>query len=107
MKTPDTRTTGESSDSLENTIAAARQHAPFGEARDLGFATRLRSRLAEEKRGASLIESIGAWSWRFSFGWLPVLIAVGAFLLLTHGASLPSGVAQLVTQSAEYLPVAF
>lgn len=87
---------------LENLIASAREHLPFGEAPEFGFETRLRSLLAERRPG--LADCLASFSWRFAAASLPIAFAALTFLALQHQHALPDGFGGVVEQWSGLLP---
>jgi hypothetical protein len=90
---------------LDRLFAEARLHAPFGEALDFGFATRLRAVLAASDAEPAFADLIARFSWRFSAACLPLAIAVTVFLTLQYHYTLPEGVGGLVAHWMELLPL--
>ena len=93
-------------DPITSLFQKARDYAPFGEPRQFGFETRLRAALS--RSAPSLTESIARLSWGFSFAFLPLLIALAAFLAFQQHGQLPEGISGFVAHWSHwtnYLPV--
>jgi len=88
---------------LEQLLAEARLHQPFGEPSSFGFETRLRAALAKATPGFA--EIFASLSWRFAAASLPIALAAFVFLAMRHQHALPDGVGGLVTQWAGFLPL--
>lgn len=90
---------------LDHIFAEAGHYAPFGEAGDFGFATRLRATLASIPAEPGFADLVARFSWRFSAACLPVIAGVFLFLTLQHHNTLPEGVGGLVSHWMDLFPL--
>jgi hypothetical protein len=92
-------------DPLVPLFAEARHHAPFGEAGDFGFATRLRAALADVPAEPAFADLMARFSWRFSAAFLPVIAGLFLFLTIQDYHELPEGVGGLVSHWMDLFPL--
>lgn len=92
-------------DPLDHLFAEAGRYAPFGEAGDFGFTTRLRVALAGVPAEPAFADLVARFSWRFSAACLPVIAGVFLFLTLQHQNTLPEGVGGLVSHWMDLFPL--
>lgn len=84
-------------------LERARDVKPFGEGSEFGFETRLRA--AMQDVSPSVAEWVATFSWRFSFAFLPLLVAVALFLAFEQHGFVPEGVGGFVAHWSSYLPI--
>ncbi|MDF1862837.1 MAG: hypothetical protein P1U87_21655 [Verrucomicrobiales bacterium] len=91
------------SDPTKNLFKRARDYAPFGDASDFGFETRLRAALSDAS--PTVADWVARFSWRFSVACLPLAIGFAVFLATQQHGQLPEGIGGFVAHWSSYLPV--
>lgn len=78
---------------LDELFQKARDETPFGQPRDYGFASRLRTSL---KNGESLtLDFFNTLCWRFSMVCLPVVIPAMFVIAFSNSLTMPDGLGSL------------
>lgn len=86
---------------LETLIGKARSQLPLGEARELGFETRLRSSIREAKEGDLSIEGFGKWCWLLSLVSGSIMLVLSLISLSVINSYSLTG---MLASCAEFLP---